>query len=403
MNVRITIAVLVALAAALLGYVVGKPSQRVVEEVAPAENRRPDHQRPTRDLNQITEPRSLESLDEELSAIIEKGLATAAGGDPMAALLALLEIEDDVLRAEAALELVGRLDGSQLRAVITGMLSGENKDGATILEEMFDEAFVPIAMFDRWALLDPDGVEELALSPMKLEGMGEMALIMRVLPVAFLARTDTDRAFAIAEQMRNRPEMKTMESKMGGSIIDMLIGVGIGLSDPAEALRTMREKGLSAEGVVDADPILDMSGAQGASVLAELLQFPESEARDDMLIGLYDSWGEYDPEAALASLEQFPEEDLKDEWLFFILEAASRSDPQGSIKYLHNLPEGSPRNNLAQNIASNWVQEQPVTAMEWAKENMDEGEFTKQLTNAAETPAHRRRDPLCRGTLREVP
>jgi len=370
------------------GYFVGKPAaieSAQEQKVAASDSNRGTSSKPPRDLALIVANRSIAELPDEIAGLVD-ALLTTAVDDPLAAFLSLAEIEDPTLRTEVALELVGKLSGDQIHALVSH-LAGMDEDSDE-LDDLFDSPMIPMAMFDRWAQLDPDGIEEFALEPFNLSGDDslEVALIMRVFPLAMLVRTDPERAYEVAGKLRSNPEFKKIEESMGGgrgSMIDMFFGFGLGMSDPITAIRTLRERGMSPEQIPEADEIFEMAGMRSGEVLEEIRQYPEGEGRDKMELELYREWAGHDVASALASASDLPEGDHRQRVLFDILRSAARHDPQAAIQNLELTSEGEQRERTTYEIVRGWARQDPVEAMRWAQGVLAEDRFVEQFESVS--------------------
>ena len=375
----------ICLLAGALGYLVGRPETNGHGEAA--EERLEavlgtGVAEPAADLVRI---RDVSKLRPAIAAAVEAALE-GMGGDPFAALASLRALEDDADRAEAIFELIGRMDAGQLRVLVTGLAAaGEGSPQAELLNEMFSSPFAPIAMFDRWAQLDPEAMIAFAVSPVEQVGRFEMPMLMRALAIAFIAQRDPDRAFEAADQLANDPLLQGDDAGAEAAMmIESVIGIGMAVSDPVASMRKMRERGLSVEAMRGIDPIFEMAGPHGAGVLEEIMLFPAGEGRSGLLGELFQAWGKYDLPLALASIANLPEGEDRTALMDGALRGAAQGDPAEAARMLHLLPGGEIREQAAEHIVEQWSMSEPVDALRWARENLPEMEFVRQLQQASE-------------------
>jgi hypothetical protein len=384
MSGRWFVACVACLAAGLVGFLLGgleRATLTTAKSMPPVVPERADAG--ARPVAELGAPRESNELSVEVAGAVGAGLAIGLD-NPIAAMASLLEIDNETVRSEAGFELVGRMSGAELRALITGIASAdEGSPGAKIMNGLFDNIFTPIAMFDRWVELDPDGVAEFSLSPIPDVGKetSNVSMVLRGLSLTFVAQRDPQRAFEIVDSMRSSGLFEKMDG-MGEEMIETFIGIGIAIADPVAAIRLNRDRVVDSE-EFSVDPIFEMAGPHAEQMRVEVMAYPDGEQRDDMLGELYESWGAYDLDAALASASAMPEGGLRDEMLSDAFDGAAEMDPRVAAAALASLPEGDSRDALAEGIISQWARQEPTAALDWARDNLEGNVFSDQLQKAA--------------------
>lgn len=373
-----------ALLAGAIGYSVGRPADPSHSPGGAQPDRgRP---RPARTLEQLAEPNQISELPKSVASIVERALIELEE-DPFAALAALEEIDDEADQALAIMTLVGQMDGAQLGALVEGIAAAQDGDPHhEQFERLFRSPFAPVAIFERWAQLDPDAVVTFVQTPFDLgRGMGamEMPFMLRALSLAFVAQRDPERAFGAADKLREALAKIEGAGPEAGMMVDMFIGVGMAVSDPVNSLRTMRERGSPIEIVLEADPLFEMAGPRGGEMLAEVLQFPAGEERDELLLELYGSWGHFDLQIALDSIDDLPEGSDKEKLAARAMRGALKRDPAAVAHQIGLLTEGKERDDLTRRVVERWANHEPVEALAWARQNMDEEQYVNHLRSAA--------------------
>lgn len=361
----------------IVGFVIGHSSSGEPVQDSPSQNANVASH--ALDTSELIQRRELPELRPEAAAALKTALDLAAASDLIGALKLVVSIKNKVARAEAVLGLIARLDAAQLGALMPLVMSaGQSEGGEEDLRFLFDDELVYFALFDRWAEVDPDGVETHLLSggvaPESKSGM-----MMRALPLMSIAQRDPDRAIALLDKLR-----AGLTGDKDGKFAKRLgefVMAGIAASDPGRAMRMLRDQKVDFAEYGFFAGLFGSPGVRVGEMLGELLQLPAGQSRQTVMDNLFYFWGDKDPQAALAAANQLSEDDGREHIVAQVLESYAKSDPEAAGAYLNSLEPGDERDRLATQLVGEWMKQgDPGAALAWAETNLDTSGFLAAIS-----------------------
>ena len=314
-----------------------------------------------------------EVLEEEMAALLSPAPSDAAIA--RAQVLAVGNIED--VFAEIS-ELVGAAE--QLRAwfdVVSAMdAKGIERlmefflDGGKDLEDAFlGDIEVLLAVFERWAVVDGDGVFEFFggrswegsdLYRGTLVELGWVALFA-------LGQRDYAKALALAD---------VIEQGFGEEAEELRIYAIFGLcqSNPAEAVRAIVEMPGDDGGEMDSDETLGYLGTRSGEALPAVLAVDDPKLRARMIRELFGGWADSDPHAAFGAALSLEDDEVRTKTMHSTLSELAVRDPGAAVSALASTDE-SQREEFAKWMVASWAGQDPAAALAWARENLKPAAF----------------------------
>jgi len=107
-----------------------------------------------------------------------------------------------------------------------------------------------------------------------------------------------------------------------------------------------------------------------SAATAAALKLPPSYAQDQALRGVATAWAEQDPAGALAWANALPVGQQKTDAINSVIVAMSEQDPNSAANDILQFPNSSNRDNLIIGVANQWAQSDPTGLLTWADKNL---------------------------------
>jgi len=298
---------------------------------------------------------------------LEEAWALADAGDLMGALRSAMSIRDEALQDQVVIELIGGFGKSEMSVLMAELLveDGENRQ---VFGDLADSGFSLFLVLDRWAEVDPDGIESFLLSTDGVPKKGSEKN-KRALSLMMMAMRDRERAVALLDEIRSTGSGEKWEAYV--TRLEGFLAAGIASADPVGALDMLIESGTSFDSMRYLSGLVHSPGVRVEEMFGKAMQVPEGLGRNELLIEIFTAWRETDPEAALAAVDQVTQAEGREAILETVLDGLAATNPQAGGDFLESMAEGSDRDLHARKFVSQWVKVgDPVAALRWAEENL---------------------------------